>query len=290
MPINNAVSIEEFRGIAVDSEDGERWLLIADTHVGLEVELGKKGVRIPSQSARIAQLVLDFAEGTGATSLAILGDIKHEIASIVDSAREVRNFLNRVSGRFNKVVLVKGNHDGNLDLVLSSDAKSNIYLVDSRGFMIRSKDGKNLLLLHGNSKPRVEDFVNADVIIMGHTHPAILIQDVTGYVMRAPVIVKIRVDKSVFGKNMYNTEVGATGSTNIIVLPTFNPLTVGMDVFEIFPKDLVEVETILHYARTWEILSNIEVYLTDMTYLGTMDILARIREETGEGGYDFDWL
>lgn len=274
----------------MDSEDGERWLLIADTHVGLEVELGKKGVRIPSQSARIAQLVLDFAERAGATSLAILGDVKHEIASIVESAREVREFLDRISGKFNKVVLVKGNHDGNLDLILSSNAKPNVYLIDSRGFMIRSRDGKNLLLLHGNSKPRVEDFMNADVIIMGHTHPAILIQDVTGYVMRAPVIVKVRVDKSVFGKNMYNTEVGATGTMNIIVLPTFNPLTVGMDVFEIFPKDLVEVETILHYARTWEILSNIEVYLTDMTYLGTMDILARIREEISEGGYDVSWL
>lgn len=276
----------------MDSEDGERWLLIADTHVGLEVELGKKGVRIPSQSARIAQLVLDFAERMGgATSLAILGDVKHEIASIVESAREVREFLDRISGKFNKVVLVKGNHDGNLDLILSSNAKLNVYLIDSRGgFMIRSRDGKNLLLLHGNSKPRIEDFVNADVIIMGHTHPAILIQDVTGYVMRAPVIVKVRVDKSVFGKNMYNTEIGTTGTMNIIVLPTFNPLTVGMDVFEIFPKDLVEVETILHYARTWEILSSIEVYLTDMTYLGTMDVLARIREEIGEGGYDVNWL
>ena len=274
----------------MDSDDGERWLLIADTHVGLEVELGKKGVRIPSQSARIAQLILDFAERTGATSLAILGDVKHEIASIVESAREVKEFINRISGKFNRIVLIKGNHDGNLDLILSNDAKSNIYLVDSRGFMLRSRDGKNLLLLHGNSKPRIEDFVNADVIIMGHTHPAILIQDVTGYVMRAPVIVKIKVDKSVFGKNMYNAETSASGLMNIIVLPTFNPLTVGMDVFEIFPKDLVEVETILHYARTWEILSNIEVYLTDMTYLGTMDVLARIREEVGEGGYDVDWL
>ncbi|GAB6944037.1 metallophosphoesterase family protein [Vulcanisaeta sp. JCM 14467] len=284
------MSVEEFRGITVDSDDGERWLLIADTHVGLEVELGKKGVRIPSQSARIAQMILDFAERTGATSLAILGDVKHEIASIVESAREVKEFINRISGKFNRIVLIKGNHDGNLDLILSNDAKSNIYLVDSRGFMLRSKDGKNLLLLHGNSKPRIEDFMNADVIIMGHTHPAVLIQDVTGYVMRAPVIVKIRVDKSVFGKNMYNTETSTSGLMNIIILPTFNPLTVGMDVFEIFPKDLVEVETILHYARTWEILSNIEVYLTDMTYLGTMDVLARIREEVGEGGYDVDWL
>ncbi len=281
---------EEFRGIVVDSEDGERWLLIADTHVGLEVELGKKGVRIPSQSARIAQLIIDMAERSGATSLVILGDVKHEIASIIESAREVRDFLNRISGKFNKIILVKGNHDGNLDLILSNDAKPNVYLVDSRGFIMKSKDGKNLLLLHGNSRPRIEDFTNADVIIMGHTHPAILIQDVTGYVMRAPVIVKIHVDKSIFGKNMYNTEVNTTGPMNIIVLPTFNPLTVGMDVFEIFPKDLVEVETILHYARTWEILNNIEVYLTDMTYLGTMDILAKIREEIGESSYDVNWL
>ncbi len=290
MPINDAVSIEDFRGITVDSEDGERWLLIADTHVGLEVELSKKGVRIPSQSARIAQLVLDFAERTGATSLVILGDVKHEIASIVDSSREVRDFIDRISGKFNKVVLVKGNHDGNLDLILSSNVKPSVYLVDSRGFMIRSKDGKNLLLLHGNSRPRIEDFMKADVIIMGHTHPAILIQDVTGYVMRAPVIVKVRADKSLFGKNMYNIDINGSGPMSIIVLPTFNPLTIGMDVFEIFPKNLIEVETILHHAHTWEILNNIEIYLTDMTYLGTMDILARIREEIGEGGYDINWL
>ena len=281
---------EDFRGIVVEADDGERWLLVADTHVGLEVELGRRGVRIPSQSARIAQLIIDAAERLGATSLAVLGDVKHEIASIAESAREVREFIDRVSAKFNKVVLVRGNHDGNIDLILSSDAKPNVYLVDSRGFILRSRDGKNLLLLHGNSKPRVEDFVKSDVIIMGHTHPAILIQDVTGYVMRAPVIVKVRIDKAVLGRNMYGTELDVKGPMSIIVLPVFNPLTIGMDVFEIFAKDLVNVETILHYARTWERLNDVEVYLTDMTYLGTMDVLARIREELGEGGYDIDWL
>jgi putative SbcD/Mre11-related phosphoesterase len=281
---------EDFRGIVVEADDGERWLLVADTHVGLEVELGRRGVRIPSQSARIAQLIIDAAERLGATSLAILGDVKHEIASITESAREVREFIDRVSAKFNKVVLVRGNHDGNIDLILSSDVKPNVYLVDSRGFILRSRDGKNLLLLHGNSKPRVEDFVKSDVIIMGHTHPAILIQDITGYVMRAPVIVKVRIDKAILGRNMYGTELDVKGPMSIIVLPVFNPLTIGMDVFEIFAKDLVDVETILHYARTWEHLNDVEVYLTDMTYLGTMDVLAKIREELGEGGYDIDWL
>lgn len=281
---------EEFRGIAVDGEDGERWLLIADTHVGLEVELGKKGVRIPSQSGRLAQLVVEGAERFGATSLVVLGDVKHEIASIIDSAREVREFLDLVAPKFNKVVLVRGNHDGNLDMILSSNVKPNVYLVNSRGFILRSRDGKNLLLLHGNSKPSVEDFVEADVIVMGHTHPAILIQDVTGYVMRAPVIVKIKVDKALFGRNMYGNDLDVKGQLSMIVLPVFNPLTVGMDVFEIFTKDLVDVETIIHYARTWESLRNVEVYLTDMTFLGTMDVLASIREEFGEEGYDVNWL
>nr|MCG2864003.1 metallophosphoesterase family protein [Vulcanisaeta sp.] len=228
---------EDFRGIVVEADDGERWLLVADTHVGLEVELGRRGVRIPSQSARIAQLIIDAAERLGATSLAILGDVKHEIASIAESAREVREFIDRVSAKFNKVVLVRGNHDGNIDLILSSDVKPNVYLVDSRGFILRSRDGKNLLLLHGNSKPRVEDFVKSDVIIMGHTHPAILIQDITGYVMRAPVIVKVRIDKAILGRNMYGTELDVKGPMSIIVLPVFNPLTIGMDVFEIFAKD-----------------------------------------------------
>jgi len=95
-----------------------------------------------------------------------------------------------------------------------------------------------------------------------------------------------------FGKNMYSYvgELDVKGVMNVVVLPVYNPLTIGMDVFEIFAKDLVDVETILHYARTWEHLNDVEVYLTDMTYLGTMDVLARIREELGEGGYDIDWL
>ncbi|WP_069806381.1 metallophosphoesterase family protein [Vulcanisaeta thermophila] len=284
------MSSEEFRGIVIDDGDGERWLAVADTHVGLEVELGRRGVRIPSQSARVANTIVEYAERVGATSLVILGDVKHEIGSVVDSMREVREFLNIVSRRFNRVVLIRGNHDGGLDTILTSMESPNIHLLDSRGFIMRSRDGKRLLLLHGNSKPRVEDFVNADVIVMGHTHPAITIQDVTGYVMRMPVIVKIRVDKGLMGSNMYGRDMGVSGNLTIIVLPTFNPLTVGMDVTESLTKDLVSVETILHYARTWERPGNVEVYLLDMTYLGTLDILMRIKEEVAEGGYELDWL
>jgi metallophosphoesterase superfamily enzyme len=72
----------------------ERLLLLADTHVGYEVELRRvKGVNAMSQTRKLVERVLELADLHNVTTVAILGDVKHELPVPRESVDEVRTFL-----------------------------------------------------------------------------------------------------------------------------------------------------------------------------------------------------
>jgi len=266
--------------------DNEDWLLIADTHVGFEFELGSKGIRIPRQTDRVLGTIRKYAEDEGVSSIAILGDIKHEIPSAVNTMSEIKGFLEELSSMFNRILLIRGNHDGGLDHLVASLGRPNVHMVDSRGILMESRGGKRVLLLHGNAKPRLRDLAEADVVLMGHTHPAIRMRDRTGYIIREPVIVKMSVDKRILARNMYGDE-SINGKLSVIILPTFNPLMVGVDVVDLFSSP-ISVETIINYIPIVE--DDVEVYMTDMTYLGTLSVLRKMREEDSGAELELSWL
>jgi metallophosphoesterase superfamily enzyme len=159
-------------------------------------------------------------------------------------------------------------------------------MVDSRGLVMTGKGGRRILLIHGNARPRVSDLLSADVVFMGHTHPAVRIRDPTGYTVREPVILRISVDKGPLTKNMYGEE-GPGGAVSVVVLPAFNPLMVGVDVVDVLSSTL-SLETIINYMGPMG--DNVEVYMTDMTYLGTLNVLRKIREENIGIETDLSWL
>jgi metallophosphoesterase superfamily enzyme len=97
----------------------ERLLLLADTHVGYEVELRRvKGVNVMSQTRRLVEKVLELVEMHNATSVVVLGDVKHELPVPRESAEEVRAFLSTVAKRV-PMLLIPGNHDSILQEVAS---------------------------------------------------------------------------------------------------------------------------------------------------------------------------
>jgi len=257
------------RGIAV-TIGGRKWLLVADTHIGIEIDMAARGVMVPSQTGKILNEIIKIAEEEGANSIAVLGDLKHELPLPLESTLETKQFIAGLSSKFENVLIVLGNHDGGLDKIISGMGMPNVTYVDSRGILLEGT--KNLLLLHGNSKPREEDFVKSDVIVMGHTHPAISIQDSTGYLMRRPVIIRLEISKRELSERMYGKRVGR-GKVTVIVMPTFNPLTIGIDV----PTALMgktNHNTILNYMEPWNRKKDVEIYLTDMTFLGTLSGLS----------------
>ena len=56
---------------------------------------------------------------TGAKNLVILGDIKHNIPAIAMQEKyDVPNFFEELAPEFQKIVLIKGNHDGRIELMV----------------------------------------------------------------------------------------------------------------------------------------------------------------------------
>lgn len=244
----------------------ERLLLLADTHVGYEVELRRvKGVNVMSQTRRLVEKVLELVDTHNITSVAILGDVKHELPVPRESAEEVRAFLSTVAKRV-PMLLIPGNHDSLLQEIASGIG--GVEVAPTRGVLI-----DRFLLVHGHVKPAKQDLEKADVVIMGHTHPAVVIRDEIGYAVKEPALLKMRTSRSRMCRALYGEPCKRRARLKIVVLPASHPLITGVDVREI-PQMASEGRTLLKYVE-WK-PEEVEIYLPDMTFLGTLADLQEV--------------
>ncbi len=244
----------------------ERLLLLADTHVGYEVELRRvKGVNVMSQTRRLVEKVLELVDMHNVTSVAILGDVKHELPVPRESAEEVRVFLSTVAKRV-PMLLIPGNHDSLLQEIASGI--DGVEVAPTRGVLI-----DRFLLVHGHVKPAKQDLEKADVVIMGHTHPAVVIRDEIGYAVKEPALLKMRTSRSRMCRALYGEPCKRRARLKIVVLPASHPLITGVDVREI-PQMASEGRTLLKYVE-WK-PEEVEIYLPDMTFLGTLADLQEV--------------
>ncbi len=285
-------------GAVLETVELGRVLLLADTHVGFEFELAIRGIRVPRQTRRIVEHYISLAQRERADAILIAGDVKHEIPIALETAKEVREFLSNVADYIEKVVLVQGNHDGGLDKIVEKISKKNIVLYDTRGIILTTSDKKNVLILHGNAKPRPQAFLKADILVIGHTHPAVVLRDALGYTVREPVFVKAKVQKKRVFMNMYRKdevkdlqvhEDELSRDVTLVILPCANPLITGTDITRTLLQRQTTTKTIVTYFELWSCLSQIEVFLTDFTYLGTLDMLLNIEHKIVATKERVDW-
>jgi len=201
-------------------------LCIADIHVGYEFALQQAGIRIPLQTKKLAEKILDLVRKTKAKSLIILGDVKHGVLS--SSRRELLEckFLLEELSSSVTVKIVKGNHDVNLERVIPG----NVVLHDSKGVLISD----NVALLHGHAWPRAE-LLKADQIIIGHNHPVIEFKTSTGIRWTKPVWMEVQVERGKLAlyamKKAGRGDLASfNGSVSVMVMPAFNPLLGGLPV------------------------------------------------------------
>jgi putative SbcD/Mre11-related phosphoesterase len=165
-------------------------LVIADLHIGIEIEMARAGLKMPDLTERLAERVEQLIKSTQAKRLVILGDLKHRIAGA--SFREEKGIKNFV-GRISKIVdieLVPGNHDGPLSLL------KGLKVCPVKGIKIG-----NCWLTHGHTKlPKID----CKTVIIGHSHPHIEFRDKLGYTWTEPVWVD-----------------GRIGRKRLIVMPAF---------------------------------------------------------------------
>jgi len=188
-------------------------LVIGDIHIGLEEEFKKLGANI-AYTERVIEDIKKCKEKVNAKRIILLGDVKNSIG-IPKSKSEIKNiekFFNSLKEEFEKIYVVKGNHDGLLNKLVN-DEKINFF--GSRGFRI-----KDYGFFHGNAYP-LERVMKAKFLFCSHFHPkySLYLEDRKITEMRVFVIAKI---KETFGKNK-----------KLIILPPFSPLIVGKEIEEL---------------------------------------------------------
>ncbi len=181
----------------------DRTLIIADIHIGYEEELNKKGVLIPRFSFKDImqrlEKIMDQVKDKIDT-IVINGDLKHEFGSISDQEwRETLKLIDFLL-EYGKVILVKGNHDNILGPIAD---KRNIKLVDKYEI-------DDILIIHGDKFLEIPKKIKT--MIIAHEHPAVSLKE------------NNRIEKyKCFLHGKYKRK-------ELIVMPSFNPVTEGTDV------------------------------------------------------------
>ncbi|NOZ81721.1 MAG: metallophosphoesterase [Candidatus Micrarchaeota archaeon] len=170
-------------------------LVVADLHIGFEIELLRSGISVPSQWRRMAERIKKLAFEFSAREVLLLGDVRHEVPSPTKKEEnDLRNFVSDVSENL-RVIIVKGNHDGRIEEMVDCEVVKYVKM-------------ENVLFMHGHTA-LPED---CETVVMAHEHPAVSFRDRSGYSFTEKCWVDIRNER------------------RIIIMPVFNPLITGNPV------------------------------------------------------------
>ena len=156
---------------AVTDADGERLLLIADYHAGIELGLRRDGVELRSRAEERLERLTSLVERTTPDRLVILGDLGHAIG---DPYGDERDELERLFEHVDvPITVAKGNHDGDVEHLFEA-IDGQVTLTPSHGQRIG-----DLGIVHGHTWPS-PSVLEADVVCIGHEHPVVRLEDEVG--------------------------------------------------------------------------------------------------------------
>ncbi len=231
---------------------GDRTLLIADYHAGIEAGLRyERGVELASAADERRERVVSLIDTVDAERLVILGDLGHQIgASEGAERREVHELLDAVSV---PVTLARGNHDAGV----VETAGDRLEALPAEGERVG-----DVGLFHGHTWP-ARALSDATVICMGHEHPLVRLQDTVGGSRIERAWLRGRVDLPAFADAaLDSTRSGESDPPELIVFPAFNDRSGGTRVND--------SDSFLAPFLP-EAMPEAQVYLLDGTRLGGID-------------------
>ncbi len=253
-------------------QENQRILIISDLHLGWELNLIQKGIHIPSQTRKTQNKLLHLLSITDTDTLIILGDVKHTIAKAkLSEWQDIPEFFKAIKTRINKIEILRGNHDGNLEPLLEPTIK----LHPSSGITLN-----NIGLFHGHTWP-AKNLLKCNTIVMGHVHPTVSFYDQLGFKITSPVWIKAKCNskqlaiaysehqktKSKIKRTLKNYKPQVK---KLIIMPCFNSYLGGRAINRKKPNK----SYIGPILRSQSIdIETAEVYLLDGTYLGTIEQL-----------------
>ncbi|MBN2228970.1 MAG: metallophosphoesterase [Candidatus Thorarchaeota archaeon] len=256
-------------------------LIISDLHIGIEEEIAeKKGVHFPYQHVSMSERIEELITKYMVSSIYILGDVKHTILADSHYNWEViPEFMDSLHDIVDVVIVIPGNHDGNLQALLPRKTS----LADVRGIVIGEGE-ERVGLLHGHAWPTPE-MLDAKRIVIGHNHPVIrrfhyISSPETGregrkrYAGSIPVVVNSQLKKNCVRQNLGMLDSLGDEYATLVTLPGFNPLITGVAV----NAPSTEFQGPL-FENSCVDFQNSEVYSTEGLFLG---IIQWLRERFNE--------
>ena len=264
---------------ALVKEDNDRTLLIADPHIGWEMELQEKGIHVPSQTGKLLNKLVSILAEVKPDKLTILGDVKYTVVSSeLSEWHDVPDFFTKLRSYVSKMAVVRGNHDANLEPLLPESVE----LLPATGVVIG-----DVGVFHGHKWPS-PDLLGCRMLVMGHLHPMVVFRDPTGFKMNRQIWMKITVNPEALGAILLQKSgVKIKGSveetlrerfgvrlkaSELYIMPSFNDFLGGRPVNESRArKDAGSEALIGPVLRSKAVnIDEAELFLLDGTYLGTL--------------------
>ncbi len=189
-------------------EDGKRYLVVGDLHVGVERRFRDNGINIYGNEIRMAEKLLEIAGRFNTRRTILLGDIKESVLyPEAHERRSLKSFFAKIEGM--DVVVLRGNHDAHLDEIIGMEVMDEFTT-------------RNFAFLHGN-KWASDDAIKKRTIVSGHSHVAVSVSDKNGarYTEKAWLIAERGNSKGIYG---------SIGAEELVVMPAFNELITGTPV------------------------------------------------------------
>ncbi len=262
----------------------ERSLVASDFHLGWEVAFAEQGVHVPSQMPKILKKLCRLIDLYKPNRLILLGDVKHTIANVVMGEwRDIPEFFEALNKKVNRIQIVVGNHDGNLEPLLPASVE----LLPPTGVAIG-----NFGLFHGHTWP-APNLLGCRTLVIGHLHPSITFFGPMGYHITSQVWVTAKCDSTLLAKQVLrNAKLKVEGGSNpavtlekflnvklkssqLIILPSFNDLLGGSPVNRRSIGEEKKFSKFIGPVLRSGIVDkdSAEVYLLDGTFLGNISQL-----------------
>ncbi len=211
---------------AVTLDKPKRTLVVSDLHLGFEEELLAQGIKVPPQSWRIIQNIVQLVKRVDASRLIILGDVKHQFKG--PSRLEWRmlpRLFDQLCTVVKEIMILPGNHDGGIKKILGDK----VVFLPTRGYFVKEE---KVGLVHGHVWPS-KQLLDAEIIIAGHLHPFIAFHEEAGTVKRR-VWLRMRGSKAALAEKILKKPVKKyRGEITLLIMPSFNDLLSGTTVTNI---------------------------------------------------------
>ena len=271
--------------VALVKTEKTKTLLIADPHLGWEMQLQEKGIHVPSQTPKILNKLTAIITEYKPDAMVILGDVKYTVVSHeFGEWQDIPDFFTKLQSYVSNISIVRGNHDANLEPLLPE----NVELLPATGAEIG-----DVGVFHGHKWPSPA-LLGCKTLVMGHLHPVVVFRDPTGCKITRQVWMKAKCDTEALArillrksgvkiegsvaetlKKHYNVRAKAS---EIFIMPSFNDFLGGRPVNETRPRKEIGSEALIGPVLRSEAVDvdDAELYLLDGTYLGTLNQLRNL--------------